>query len=65
MTGLGDAATIWCVAILDLLIGAREFISALVVVVLVLTVDVMRRPVAAWIDAHRARRKPEDDVLDG
>ncbi len=65
VTGLGDAATIWCVAILGLLIGAREFVSALVVAVLVLAVNVVLRPVAAWIDAHRARRQPEDDVLDG
>ena len=65
VTGLGDAATIWCVAILGLLIGAREFVAAIVVAALILTVNVMLRPVAAWIDAHRARRKPEDDVLDG
>jgi len=65
VSGLGDAATIWCVAILGLMIGAREFIAAAVVTALVLTVNVMLRPVAAWIDAHRARRKPEDDVLDG
>jgi len=65
VSGLGDAATIWCVAILGLLIGAREFVSAIVVAVLVLTVNVMLRPVASWIDSHRARRQPEDDVLDG
>ncbi len=65
VTGLGDAATIWCVAMLGLLIGAREFVAALVVTVLVLAVNVLLRPVAGWIDRHRARRKPEDDVLDG
>jgi putative Mg2+ transporter-C (MgtC) family protein len=65
VSGLGDAATIWCVAILGLMIGAREFIAAAVVTALVLTVSVMLQPVAAWIDAHRARRTPEDDVLDG
>jgi putative Mg2+ transporter-C (MgtC) family protein len=65
VSGLGDAATIWCVAVLGLLIGAREFAAALVVAALVLTVNAMLRPVAAWIDGHRARRKPEDDVLDG
>ncbi len=65
VTGLGDAATIWCVAILGLLSGAREFGAALIVAVLVLAVNRMLRPVAAWVDAHRARRKPEDDVLDG
>jgi putative Mg2+ transporter-C (MgtC) family protein len=65
VTGLGDAATIWCVAILGVLIGTREFAAALVVTALVLTVNVLLRPVAAWIDTHRARRKPEDDVLDG
>jgi hypothetical protein len=32
---------------------------------LVLAVNVLLRPVAAWVDSHRARRKPEDDVLDG
>lgn len=65
VTGLGDAATIWCVAMIGLLIGAREFAAALVIVVLVLTVNAMLRPLASWIDAHRARRQPEDDVLDG
>ncbi|CAH0293026.1 MgtC/SapB family protein [Roseomonas sp. CECT 9278] len=65
VSGLGDAGTIWCVAMLGLLIGAREFASATVVAVLILTVNVLLRPVASWIDAHRARRKPEDDVLDG
>ena len=33
--------------------------------VLVLAVNVLLRPVAGWIDRHRSRRKPEDDVLDG
>ena len=65
VTGLGDAATIWCVAMLGVLIGAREFTAAIVVTALVLTVNVLLRPVAGWIDRHRARRKPEDDVLDG
>ncbi len=65
VTGLGDAATIWCVAMLGLLIGAREFVAAVVVVALVLAVNVVLRPVATWIDQHRARRQPEDDVLDG
>ena len=65
VTGLGDAATIWCVAMLGVLIGAREFTAAIVVTALVLTVNVLLRPVAGWIDRHRARRKPEDDVLNG
>lgn len=65
VSGLGDAGTIWCVAMLGLLVGAREFAAALMVIVLILTVNLMLRPVAAWIDRHRARRKPEDDVLDG
>ena len=65
MTGLGDAATISRVAINGLLIGAREFAAALVVTGFVMVVNVLPRPVAAWIDRHRARGKPEDDVLDG
>lgn len=65
VSGLGDAGTIWCVAMLGLLVGARDFLGALVVVVLILAVNRVLRPVAAWIDRHRARRKPEDDVLDG
>lgn len=65
VSGLGDAGTVWCVAMLGLLIGTREFASALVVAVLILAVNVLLRPVATWIDTHRARRKPEDDVLDG
>jgi putative Mg2+ transporter-C (MgtC) family protein len=65
VTGLGDAATIWCVAMLGVLIGVREFAAALVVTALVLAVNLLLRPVAGWIDRHRARRKPEDDVLDG
>ena len=52
-------------AMLGLLIGAREFVAAMVVVALVLAVNVVLRPVATWIDQHRARRQPEDDVLDG
>ncbi len=65
VTGLGEAATIWCVAVIGLLMGAREFAAALLTTVLVLAVNRMLRPVAAWIDRHRAARKPEDDVLDG
>ena len=65
VTGLGDAATIWCVAMLGMLIGAREFTAAVVVTALLLTVNVLLRPVAGWIDRHRSRGKPEDDVLDG
>jgi len=63
--GLGEAGTIWCVAMIGLMIGARKFVAAVVVALLVLTVNAMLRPVAAWIDRHRARSKPEDDVLDG
>jgi putative Mg2+ transporter-C (MgtC) family protein len=65
VSGLGEAGTIWCVAIMGLLMGAREFASALLVTVLVLVVNLLLRPVAGWIDRHRARRKPEDDVLNG
>jgi uncharacterized membrane protein YhiD involved in acid resistance len=50
---------------LGLLVGARDFSGALVVSVLILAVNVMLRPVATWIDHHRAGRQPEDDVLDG
>jgi uncharacterized membrane protein YhiD involved in acid resistance len=50
---------------IGLLIGAREFIAGVFVTLLVLTINFMLRPVAAWIDRHRARQKPEDDVLDG
>jgi putative Mg2+ transporter-C (MgtC) family protein len=65
VTGLGNAGTIWCVAMLGLLTGAQEFTAALVVAALVLAINMVMRPVAAWIDRHRARMKPEDDVLDG
>jgi putative Mg2+ transporter-C (MgtC) family protein len=65
VTGLGEAGTIWCVAIFGLLIGAQEVVAGLIVVVLVLAVNRLLRPVAAWVDRHRARMKPEDDVLDG
>lgn len=65
VSGLGEAGTIWCVAVMGLLLGAREFTSALLVVVLVLAVNRTLRPIAGWIDRHRVRRKPEDDVLDG
>lgn len=65
VSGLGEAGTIWCVAIIGLLMGARQFVAALLVTVLVLAVNVLLRPLAAWIDRHRAQRKPEDDVLDG
>ncbi|MBX9700137.1 MAG: MgtC/SapB family protein [Acetobacteraceae bacterium] len=65
VSGLGEAGTIWCVAMIGLLIGAREFAAGLFVTGLVLTANVMLRPIATWIDRHRAHRKPEDDVLDG
>lgn len=65
VTGLGEAGTIWCVAMIGLLLGAREWAAGLSVAALVLAVNVLLRPVAAWIDRHRARQKPEDDVLDG
>jgi putative Mg2+ transporter-C (MgtC) family protein len=63
--GMGNAGTIRCVAMMGLLVGAQEFFAALVVVLLVLAVNVVLRPVAAWIELHRARTKPEDDALDG
>ena len=63
--GLGEAGTIWCVAIIGLLVGTREFVPGLFVTGLVLAANVLLRPVAAWIDRHRAQHKPEDDVLDG
>jgi putative Mg2+ transporter-C (MgtC) family protein len=65
VTGLGEAGTIWCVAMIGLLIGAREFVAGVFVTLLVLAINFMLRPVAAWIDRHRARQQPEDDVLDG
>jgi len=65
VTGLGEAGTIWCVAMVGLLLGAREVLAGLLVVALVLAVNILMRPVAAWVDRHRARFKPEDDVLDG
>ncbi|MGG5821998.1 MgtC/SapB family protein [Falsiroseomonas sp. HW251] len=65
VTGLGEAGTIWCVAIIGLLFGAREVVAGLFVTALVLAVNRLLRPVASWVDRHRARTKPEDDVLDG
>lgn len=63
--GLGEAGTIWCMAMIGMLLGAREIAVALVVTLLVLAVNVLLRPVAAWADRHRAQRQPEDDVLNG
>ncbi|WP_137180429.1 MgtC/SapB family protein [Roseomonas sp. AR75] len=65
VTGLGEAGTIWCVAMIGLLIGAREFVTGIFVTLLVLAINFLLRPVAALIDRHRAMRKPEDDVLNG
>lgn len=65
VTGLGDAGTVWCVAIVGLLLGAGDVGVGLVVAVLVLATNVLLRPVAAWIDRHRKEEQPEDDVLDG
>ncbi len=65
VTGLGEAGTIWCVAIIGLLVGAGDIAIAPAVTALVLAVNVLLRPVATWIGRHRARQKPEDDVLDG
>ena len=65
VTGLGEAGTIWCVAMIGLLLGAREVVVGLLVSALVLAVNILLRPVATLVDRHRARFKPEDDVLDG
>jgi putative Mg2+ transporter-C (MgtC) family protein len=65
VTGLGEAGTIWCTAMIGLLVGAGDIAIALLVTALVLAVNVLFRPVAAWIDRHRKQVKPEDDVLDG
>lgn len=65
VAGLGEAGTIWCVAMIGLLIGAREFVAGFFVTLLVLTINLLLRPVATWIDRHRAGGQPEDDVLDG
>ena len=62
---LRDAATIWCFAMVGLMIGAREFAGAVIVTIRVLTVAVMLRPIAACIDNHRAQRKLANHGLDG
>jgi uncharacterized membrane protein YhiD involved in acid resistance len=63
--GLGNAGTIWCMAMTGLPVGAQEFLAALVILLLVFAVNVVPRPAAARIGQHRARTRPDDDVLDG
>jgi putative Mg2+ transporter-C (MgtC) family protein len=52
--GLSTAATIWVVAILGLLIGAREVTAGLTLAAFVLVVNVALRPLAGWIAARTA-----------
>ncbi|WP_431280713.1 MgtC/SapB family protein [Humitalea sp. 24SJ18S-53] len=65
--GLSTAATIWVVAIIGLLVGAREVLGGLTLTVLVLLVNVLLRPLAR----HLARRIPPpaeaatDRVMEG
>ena len=58
--GLSTAATIWCVAAIGLSAGAGEAIGALLLTAMVLAVNVLLRPVAAFVRRRRPKARPED-----
>lgn len=53
--GLSTAATMWCVAAIGLLAGAAETVGALLLAFMVLAVNILLRPVAAFV----RRRRPD------
>lgn len=53
--GVSTAATLWCVAAAGAAAGAREIVSALVVTLIVLSVNVVLRPITLWARRHESR----------
>lgn len=65
--GLSTAATIWVVAIVGLLLGAREVVSGLTLAGVIMLVNVLLRPLAGFI-ARRVTHPPDpatQRVMDG
>ncbi|WP_421994635.1 MgtC/SapB family protein [Roseococcus sp.] len=53
--GVSTAATLWCVAAAGAAAGAREIVSALMVTLIVLGVNVVLRPINLWARRHEAK----------
>jgi putative Mg2+ transporter-C (MgtC) family protein len=51
--GLSTAATMWCAAAIGLLAGAAETVGALLLASMVLAVNILLRPVAAFVRRRR------------
>jgi putative Mg2+ transporter-C (MgtC) family protein len=58
--GVSTAATLWCVAAAGAAAGAREILSAVVVTLMVVGVNVVLRPISTW--ARRQRKGPESET---
>lgn len=52
--GVSTAATLWCVAAIGAAAGAREILSAMVVTLMVLGVNMILRPITEWARRHRS-----------
>lgn len=59
--GVSTAATLWCVAAVGAAAGAREILSAMVVTLIVLGVNVILRPITQWAHRHRSADTTEAD----
>jgi len=57
--GVSTAATLWCVAAVGAAAGAREVVSAILVTLIVLGVNVVLRPISRWARRHQARSGSE------
>jgi putative Mg2+ transporter-C (MgtC) family protein len=58
--GVSTAATLWCVAAAGAAAGAREVISAAVLTLLVLAVNLILKPLSEWARRKATRPGPED-----
>lgn len=57
--GLSTAATMWCVAAIGLLAGAAETVGALLLAAMVLAVNILLRPVTAFVRRRRPAPAPQ------
>lgn len=59
--GVSTAATLWCVAAAGAAAGAREILSAMVVTLMVVGVNVVLRPISRWARRHEAGTSSETE----
>jgi putative Mg2+ transporter-C (MgtC) family protein len=59
--GVSTAATLWCVAAVGAAAGAREIVSAMVVTLIVLGVNVVLRPISRWARRHETGANSETE----